>query len=112
MARILAVHGIGQQLKGESVLVNEWLPYLKSGLEMCNNSIGNDDLAFAFYGNLFRTPGFLSAQDGVSGDGLSSEEVEILMDWWAEAARTEPERVPSPQVYLGSDTLGRTPQMV
>jgi hypothetical protein len=32
MARVLCVHGIGQQLKGEDSLAGEWGPALRNGM--------------------------------------------------------------------------------
>ena len=55
MALIVAIHGIGQQFKGEHSLHAEWLPALRDGLQRVGGNFPNaQDLACAYYGDLFR----------------------------------------------------------
>jgi hypothetical protein len=58
MARIVAVHGIAQQFRGEHTLAAEWLPALRDGLNRAGAKLErDDDLAMVFYGDLFRPHG-------------------------------------------------------
>jgi len=64
MARIVAVHGIAQQRKGESTLHTEWWPALNDGLARAGHpSLAASDLSCAFYGDLFRPPGSKAVGD-------------------------------------------------
>jgi len=57
MARIVAVHGVGRQYKGDEIIRREWLPALRSGLHLAGFDFkDDDDVAFPFYGHLFRKP--------------------------------------------------------
>lgn len=109
MARITAVHGIGQQYLGADVLESEWLPSLRSGLRLVNaNLLEADDLCCVFYGDLFRPKGFKApAQPYEPGDVSPNFEQELLEAWWLEAARTDP-RVPGSEVSIKA----RSPQSV
>lgn len=58
MSKIVGVHGVGQQFKGENILCAEWLPALKDGMARAGCSLVNDDdFSSAFYGDLFRPSG-------------------------------------------------------
>jgi hypothetical protein len=58
MARVVGVHGVGNQFHGENTLRAEWLPALKDGLARADRRLASDeDFACAFYGNLFRSRG-------------------------------------------------------
>lgn len=58
MAPILCVHGIGQQLKGEEVVANEWRAAMRDGMRLAgaaNKDLpSNWDIAISFYSDLFR----------------------------------------------------------
>jgi hypothetical protein len=107
------VHGIGQQRVGERQLLSDWVPALQDGLARRGAAglVDDDAIGMAFYGDLFRPPGErldtgdppLTAKD-VEG-GL---ELELLMSWWAEAARVDP-AVVAPEAR---DTLVRTSKSV
>jgi hypothetical protein len=65
MASILCIHGIGQQLKGEEIVANDWRAALRDGMRLAgakNEELpGDGDIGVAFYGDLFReeiTKGF------------------------------------------------------
>jgi hypothetical protein len=113
MARIVAVHGIAQQLEGEDTLAAGWLPALRSGLRRAGVPArqlpGDDDLAMAFYGDLFRRRGTMAvgAPPLDAGDVDQGVEQELLELWWREAARADP-RVPGPE----DRTMLRSPQTV
>ncbi|WP_410617120.1 hypothetical protein [Amycolatopsis sp. lyj-109] len=111
MTRVVLVHGVGQQYVGESMLASVDVPALLDGMARAGYSdIAARDVACAFYGDLFRpvermlgdySPAF---DEGDLDEGF---ETDILVRWWHEAARTDPE-VPPPD----ERTLARTPKTV
>lgn len=113
MARVVFVHGIGKQQDGEDTLVRSWLPALTDGLRRAGHTVLLDpsDVAMAFYGDLFRPTGRLLAVGDpayTAADVEEGFERELLLAWWAEAARTDPGVVPPD----ASDTLAATPRSV
>ena len=107
MARIVGVHGIGQQLKGRHTLKTGWLPAMRDGLERANAPIpADEDVACAFYGDLFRTKG-LGEPPYTARDVADGFEQELLTAWWRSAAAVEPQ-VPGPE----DKTKLRTPDPV
>jgi hypothetical protein len=113
MALIIAVHGIGQQFKADSVIHAEWWPSLLGGLHLAGfTHIKPDDLACAFYGSLFRQPGALSAFEAPHSQNLSEQEQALLEFLWHSAVETEPKSVPAPADFTGGRTLAATPQIV
>ena len=110
MAQVVAIHGIGQQFKGEHELRAEWLPALRDGLSRVGWAFPNeDDLVCAFYGDLFREKGTKSLGDPPydASDVCDEWERELLELWWREAARVEPP-LPGPD----AKTKLRTPKIV
>lgn len=101
MPRIVAVHGVGQQLRGEEVLGSSWRPSLRDGLRRAGVSEGDlpldPDIAIAFYGDLFRGRGAKSSGDPQyeAADVGKGWETEMLEAWWHAAATTDP-KVPGP----------------
>jgi hypothetical protein len=64
MARIVAVHGIDQQVERSHTLHQSFLPALRSGLERVGVNLTNpEDLICAVYGDLFRKKGMKSLSD-------------------------------------------------
>src|SRR4051794_40537263 len=109
MATVVGIHGIGQQLKGERVLRETWLPALRDGVGRTASRTADEiDLAIAFYGDIFRPAGGKAAGDPPyeASDVEDGVEKDLLAEWWAEAARTE--GVPGPD----ADTKVRTPSWV
>lgn len=110
MARIVAVHGVGQQLKGRSTLHRIWLPALQDGIRLAGGGIASSDLSCAFYGDLFRPKGRTLA---VATPPLTAKDVQAGFDadllelWWAEAAVVD-DNVIDPRAR----TLVRTPSTV
>ncbi|WP_174387638.1 hypothetical protein [Nocardia takedensis] len=95
MARVVFVHGIGAQLSGEPLLTAPWLAALNGGLTRAGaDRLLEHEVAFAFYGDLFRPPGewlsldipYLDARDVDPG-----WEQDLLTAWWRHAAATDPE---------------------
>ncbi|MFE5851791.1 alpha/beta fold hydrolase [Streptomyces sp. NPDC056500] len=111
MSLVVCVHGIGQQFSGEDEQHKRWLPAMNDGLRRAGHPVLDpEDVACAFYGDLFRPPGrrlsgTLPPYDASDvAEGLESE---LLLSWWEEAARVD-EAVVSP----GERTLVRTPHAV
>lgn len=89
MPLIVGVHGIGQQLKGRNTLKAAWLPAMRDGLELAHAEVPSDDqVACAFYGDLFRGKG-LGDPPYASRDVAEGFERDLLMAWWRTAAATE-----------------------
>ncbi|MFI6014018.1 hypothetical protein ACIBAG_35315 [Streptomyces sp. NPDC051243] len=113
MARIVGVHGVGKQRLGANTLLKDWEPALADGLDRADGALrlAPGDLHMAFYGDLFRPPGHtLAVGDPMYGPDDIDEgfETELLLEWWAECARTDP-AVPPPGA---TDTLVRSPRAV
>lgn len=110
--RVVCVHGIGQQQADEQILLAKWRPALRNGLTRAGMTTqpADQDVAMAFYGDLFRSPGLpLAVGDPFyrPADVDEGLETELLLAWWAEAARVDP-RVVAPD----ANTLVRTPTSV
>lgn len=90
MARIVAVHGIGQQLEGAPTLKSAWLPALLSGLQLAGGHLQDDrDLTLAFYGDLFRQPGKAAEPAYTAEDVTDPWECELVTAWAENAAETD-----------------------
>ena len=110
VARVVCVHGIGQQLKGEDSLAVEWSSALCDGMRRAGCAEAElpaaGDVRCVFYGDVFRPAGrrlavgdpWLTAADATEFDR------EMLAAWWRGAAESDP-RVVDP----GARTLARTP---
>ncbi|WP_030733038.1 alpha/beta hydrolase [Streptomyces sp. NRRL S-237] len=113
MARVVCVHGMGQQLQGEDRLRSVWWPALSDGLRRAGaEGLATEaDVEVGFYGDLFRPAGqFLAAGDPpyTARDVEDGFERELLAAWWQAAAETDPE-VASPDA---TDALAATPRSV
>ena len=53
MAKLIGVHGIGQQHRGHVQILDDWLPALTDGLERVAGRCRRPDLDVAYYGDLF-----------------------------------------------------------
>jgi hypothetical protein len=93
MAKILAVHGIFHKYDGPNVIHQEWFPALNDGLGFVGgNKLAPDDLAIAFYGDLFRkriTKG-ISEPVYEAIDVVDPYEQALLKAWSQEAQTVEP----------------------
>ncbi|MDT0331444.1 hypothetical protein [Nocardiopsis lambiniae] len=112
MARLVMVHGIGQQHKGEHALLTTWYPALLDGLAHARSglALARDDVAMGFYGDLFRPPGRrLAAADPhyTHRDISEGLETDLLMEWWEAAAHADDRVVPP-----SAATLARSPRSV
>lgn len=91
MAKIVGVHGVGHQFKGENTLRAEWLPALKDGLARAGHQLAFDeDFVCSFYGDLFRPSGKGAMDPPYDASDIDDEwERELLELWWREAARVD-----------------------
>ncbi|MFI7387956.1 hypothetical protein [Streptomyces sp. NPDC049813] len=111
MARVLCLHGIGQQYAGERELHASWYPAACDGLARAGAAPpAPGDLDCVFYGDLFRPAGrtlSVLAPPLDASDVAEGYETELLLALWAEAARTD-----AAVVAPDARTLARTPRAV
>jgi hypothetical protein len=113
LARIVAVHGVGQQFKGDVIIHREWWPALLSGLHLAGSDLSDaSQLVCPFYGHLFRKPGTLALDSRYQSADIEPEEAEWLHLLWEEAAKVEPDRVPSAQEMDNTQSLVRFPMLL
>lgn len=108
MGEVVFVHGVGKQYLSEDSLARDVVPELRGGTRLAGGPVPTDDeVSVAFYGDLFRPRGTRAGQlpryDAV--DVETEEEFALLMAWWAEAARTDPD-VPGPGEVDGRGLTG------
>ena len=85
-ARIVAVHGTGQQMRGPETLRTSWLPPLLDGLALAGGQeVASEDLAIAFYGDLFRPSGEATPRPDEEAFDQDLDE-ELLIPLWQAAA--------------------------
>jgi hypothetical protein len=101
MAKIVGIHGIGQQVKGGYTLREVWFPALKDGLVAADRTdladeLSADDMRVAPFGSLFRKKyamGDAYADDLPSAkvkDLRSTTELELVADLYDAACAQEP----------------------
>lgn len=108
MASILVVHGIGQETEGPKTLHARLFPALADGLSRAGTTLGPEEVCFASYGELFRTPGeFLAPVPYYDASDIDpGYEEDLLMAIWARAAQTDDAVVPPDE-----EVLARTPSI-
>ncbi|WP_338760706.1 hypothetical protein V7968_32280 [Nocardia vulneris] len=93
MARVVCVHGIGQQVSGSEVMLKDWVPALNSGLSLAGAArLTENEVVAGFYGDLFRLPGQpLSGPEPWydAGDVEPGVELDLLTVWWEAAASSD-----------------------
>lgn len=109
MARVVCVHGVGQQWETESTLHLKWAAALCGGVQLAGSGLAEREVRCAAYGDLFRPPGRpLTVGDPViRSEDLDAFERDMLAEWWTEAACSDP-GVIAPEAR----TLARTPRNV
>jgi hypothetical protein len=117
MARIVCVHGIGQQHKGAETLAAEWAAALRDGVRRSGGTVssqplplpGDSDIRCVFYGDVFRPPGRLlgPSDPWLTADDVDDFERELLLAWWRAAAETD-----ACVISPGARSLARTPGSV
>ena len=97
MARIVGVHGIGQQFKGAYQLRTVWYDAMRDGLERAGHqskaaALAPDDLRVAFFGDLFRPPEAMAGGDPpyTAKDVKPGPERDLLESWFAAAVEQDP----------------------
>lgn len=106
MARIVVVHGIGQQTEGGLTLHERFFPALQEGVVRASDTVQPGDVVFASYGDFFRPEAevlspvpYFDAQDVEEG-----YESQLLLALWQRAASVDPQVVPPDE-----EVLARTP---
>jgi hypothetical protein len=109
VARVVCVHGVGQQREAAETLHAAWAPALCGGVGLAGGQLPEAEVRCAFYGDLFRPPGrHLAVGDPlIRAEDLDSFEQDLLAAWWAEAARTD-----AAVVAPDDRTLARAPGSV
>jgi hypothetical protein len=98
LSKVVFVHGVGKQYLSEDSLARDVVPELQGGTRLAGGPVpSSDDVGVAFYGDLFRPRGTRAGAEPPydEGDVDNDAEFALLMEWWAEAARTDPS-VPDP----------------
>ncbi|MEW2471065.1 antibiotic ABC transporter ATP-binding protein [Streptomyces sp. NPDC046994] len=98
MSKVVFVHGVGKQYLSEDSLARDVVPELQGGTRLAGGPVPlSDDVGVAFYGDLFRPRGTRAGAELPYDEGNVDNDAEfaLLMEWWAEAARTDP-AVPDP----------------
>jgi hypothetical protein len=95
MAPVIGIHGIAQQYKGPQSLRAEWERALLDGVAFAGGAIAEGSFACAFYGGLFRPDGDVrsGATPHFHPSDATKDEVDLLVAFFGEAARVEPDRV-------------------
>lgn len=98
MARVVIVHGIGQQYLGPRVMQGSLAAAVADGVQLATGKALLDvsEVAIAFYGDWFRPPGSKGEEYLTADDITDDYEVRLLMKIWEAAADREPDRVESP----------------
>ena len=97
MARVVCVHGIGQQHNGEEMLHAEWAPALRDGIRRSGGAgadlPSDEDIGCVFYGDLFRPAGRLlgPGDPWLTPADATEFDQELLMAWWRGAAGADPQ---------------------
>jgi pimeloyl-ACP methyl ester carboxylesterase len=107
LARIVLVHGMNNQYSGPVSMAAAWIPSLRDGLALSGNphDLPDGDVACVFYGDLFRRSERMLGDSGPiygPADVEPGFETDLLLEWWAEAARTDPAVIPPDTRTLGA----------
>jgi hypothetical protein len=126
VSRIVGIHGIGQQFRGDYALRTAWLDAIRDGLVRAGypavaEGLESSDLRVAFFGDLFRPPGSMSVQGPPFGpaDIQAGQERDLLSALFEGAVAQDPSLgVPrgamgagGQTVQLMLDRLTRTPAL-
>lgn len=103
MARVVVVHGVGQQIEGSLTLHDRFFSALAEGVSRAGGSVLPDDVVFASYGDFFRPLGEVLAYGPAYGpqDIEAGYETELLRALWQQAAGADPHVVPPDEEVLG-----------
>jgi hypothetical protein len=95
MARVVVVHGIGQQYLGPRTMHAAVAGAVVDGVTFAGGSLTEQDVEVAFYGDWFRPKGAKGEPYYQARDVDDPLEEELLMAIWQAAAESDPE-VPAP----------------
>jgi hypothetical protein len=88
MAKIVAIHGIGQQYLGVNTLHSNWYSALCDGLQAAGKPIvPANEVELVFYGDFFRSTGTKAGIPLIQPEDITEQEAALLIVWWEEAAR-------------------------
>jgi hypothetical protein len=106
VARIVVIHGIGQEMEGPSTLHARLFPALRDGMLRAGADIDPGDVAFASYGELFRPAGEFLAPTPYYDDSdvEPGYEEDLLIALWGGAASCDQAIIPPDE-----EVLARTP---
>jgi hypothetical protein len=106
VARVVVVHGIGQQTEGGLTLHDRFFSALADGVVRGGGFVQPQDVVFASYGDLFREQAeVLSPVPYFDADEVEEGyESELLLAWWQRAADVDSRVVPP-----GEEVLARAP---
>jgi hypothetical protein len=110
VARVVCVHGIGQQHKGEEMLRGEWALAVRDGIRRSGSAaadlLKDEDIRCVFYGDLFRPPGRLlgPGDPWLTAADATDFERALVVAWWRAAAESDPG-----VVHPDARTLARMP---
>jgi pimeloyl-ACP methyl ester carboxylesterase len=95
---VVLVHGVGQQYEGPQLLALRLGAALRDGVGLASGmALGADDVACAFYGDVFIEPGSRSQSQPPwdEHDVQGGLEADLLDAWWQQAADLD-DQVPRP----------------
>jgi hypothetical protein len=108
VAQVLVVHGVGQEFRGPETMRQLAGPALRDGVRLAGGPrLRDDDVACAFFGDLFLAPGSRS-WDLPPWDEYDVDEDlehELLEAWWARAADLD-DATPGPDHPGGRGVAG------
>jgi hypothetical protein len=106
VARILVVHGIGQEFEGAASLKSKLYPSLEDGLSRAGINISAQEVTCVSYGEVFRQPGEFLAPAPYFDDAdiEPGYEEQLLVAVWQSAASRDGTVVPPDE-----EVLSRTP---
>jgi hypothetical protein len=112
MARVIGVHGIAQEYSGAMTLASLWSDAVRDGLMSAGHreiadALGPRDVRVAFFGDLFRPAGTMSALGApfTAADLTTELERDLLAELYREAVAVEPALGP-PDHALGRGLPG------
>ena len=110
MARIVIIHGIGQQMEGENTLRAGLFPALRDGMSRGGVDVSPEDVSFASYGEVFRPASEFLAPTAYYDefDVESGYEEQLLIALWRRAAESDETILPpDEEVLLSAPSIVR-----
>jgi hypothetical protein len=103
VARVVVIHGVGQQIEGSLTLHDRFFSAIQEGVARAGGSLQPDEVVFASYGDFFRPPAEVLSPGPRFGDKdvEAGYESEFLLALWQRAAEADPRVVPPDEEILG-----------